>query len=62
MLSEAIEQRLLLDAGHNDGKITKKQIIETCLVVLKSFDTSAYIKYLANHNLALNMRSIKRQL
>lgn len=62
MLSEAIEHKLLLHASRDTGKITKKQITDICLVTLKNFDPAAYLKYLANHSPAMNMRSIKKQM
>lgn len=61
-LCETIEQKLLLQADHSNGHVTKELIIQTCLVTLKNFDAAAYIKYLTNHGPALDMRSLKKHL
>ncbi|HWZ65914.1 MAG TPA: hypothetical protein VNX65_03925 [Patescibacteria group bacterium] len=61
-LCETIEQKLLLKADRNNGHVTKQLIIQTCLATLKNFDAAAYLKYLANHGPALDMRSLKQHL
>lgn len=61
-LYQTIEQRLLKQSVETKGVVTKQAIIEACLIVLKTFDTPAFVKYLAYHSPVLDSRTLKRQL
>ena len=57
-----VEQRLYLAAAQQNQTVSKQDIIETALAVLKNYDTAAYVKYLSYHQADLDNRTIKRQL
>jgi transcriptional repressor NrdR len=61
-LNDTIEQKLYRLAMGANNTVAKKQIIHTVLEVLKNFDTTAYVKYLARYSPALDARTLKKHL
>ena len=61
-LCDTIEQQLYRLAAASDNTITKQQITDTALGVLKNFDTAAYVKYLALYSPNLDARTLKKHL
>ncbi len=57
-----IEQKLYRIASDQEQVITKDNIIQTTLAVLKNYDAAAYIKYLSYHQPGLDSAAVKRQL
>jgi len=61
-LCDTIEQKLYRLAADTNNVVSKKQIINTTLDVLKNFDTAAYVKYLALYSPDLDARTLKKHL
>ena len=57
-----VEQRLYKIAAAQDHTVTKENITQTTLDVLKNYDAAAYIKYLSYHQPGLDNATVKRQL
>lgn len=60
-VSAIVLQELLKSASKTSGELSKAKITETIAIVLKRFDTVAYIKYMSYHNGPLET-NLKRQL
>ena len=61
-LNDTIEQKLYRLAASAGNTVSKKQIINTTLAVLKNFDAAAYVKYLAYYSPQLDARTLKKRL
>ena len=61
-LVNTIEQKLYQLAEGPNNAVTRHQIMNTTLQVLKNFDAAAYVKYLARYSPNLDTKTLKKHL